>query len=119
MKAVIPARTLLEITRILDKDENILKVYLQKNSLFVFVRQLVLSLDGRHAAARHQRPHGPVHSLDYGGAGLADVVIHTNRGGIYRSGRNVLSGKNLWKEKAKGVGGGRAVLGSPDCPQYR
>ncbi len=37
LKAVIPARTLSEIVRILDKDEDNLKVYLQKNSLFVEV----------------------------------------------------------------------------------
>ncbi len=37
MKAVIPSRALQEITRLLDKDENFLKIYLQKNSLFVEV----------------------------------------------------------------------------------
>lgn len=42
MKAVIPARTLLEIVRILDKDEGDLKVYLQKNSLFVEVENTCL-----------------------------------------------------------------------------
>jgi len=42
MKAVIPARALSEITRILDKDENMLKVYLQKNSLFVEVENTLL-----------------------------------------------------------------------------
>ena len=34
-KAVIPARTLLEITRLLDKDDNEVKVYIQKNTLFL------------------------------------------------------------------------------------
>ncbi|MBE5749652.1 MAG: DNA polymerase III subunit beta [Clostridiales bacterium] len=42
MKAVIPARTLLEITRLLDKEDNIIKVYLQKNSLFVEVENTLL-----------------------------------------------------------------------------
>ncbi|MBQ3219034.1 MAG: DNA polymerase III subunit beta [Clostridia bacterium] len=42
MKAIIPARTLLEIVRILDKDEGNLKVYLQKNSLFVEVENTAL-----------------------------------------------------------------------------
>ena len=37
VKAVIPARTLLEIIRILDKDDKEIKVFLQKNSLFVEV----------------------------------------------------------------------------------
>ena len=36
-KVVIPSRALSEITRILEKDENTLKVLLQKNSLFVEV----------------------------------------------------------------------------------
>lgn len=35
IKAVIPARTLIEITRLLDKDEENIKVCLQKNSLYV------------------------------------------------------------------------------------
>ncbi len=35
IKAVIPARALNEIIRLLDKEDNILKVYIQKNSLFV------------------------------------------------------------------------------------
>ena len=42
MKAVIPSRTLQEITRLLDKEENVLKVYLQKNSLFVEVENTCL-----------------------------------------------------------------------------
>ena len=37
MKAVIPSRALQEITRLLAQDENFLKIYLQKNSLFVEV----------------------------------------------------------------------------------
>ncbi len=42
MKAVIPARTLSEIVRILDKDDNNIKVFLQKNSLFVEVENTCL-----------------------------------------------------------------------------
>ena len=42
MKAVIPSRTLSEIVRILDKDENTIKVFLQKNSLFVEVENTCL-----------------------------------------------------------------------------
>jgi DNA polymerase-3 subunit beta len=42
MKAVIPARTLLEIVRILEKEESDLKIYLQKNTLFVEVENTAL-----------------------------------------------------------------------------
>lgn len=42
IKAVIPSRALSEITRLLDKDENNVKVYLQKNSLFVEVENTCL-----------------------------------------------------------------------------
>ncbi len=42
IKAVIPARTLQEITRLLDKDENQIKVYIQKNTLFVEVENTKL-----------------------------------------------------------------------------
>ncbi len=42
IKAVIPSRTLLEITRLLDKDEKEVKVYIQKNTLFVEVENTKL-----------------------------------------------------------------------------
>jgi DNA polymerase-3 subunit beta len=42
MKAVIPARTLLEISRILEKEDSDLKIYLQKNTLFVEVENTAL-----------------------------------------------------------------------------
>ncbi len=42
IKAVIPARTLSEITRLLDKDDNMLKIYLQKNTLFVEIENTKL-----------------------------------------------------------------------------
>lgn len=41
-KAIIPARTLLEITRILDKEDEDFKVCLQKNTLFVKVENTVI-----------------------------------------------------------------------------
>lgn len=40
--AIIPARTLLEITRLLDKDEDILRVSVTKNSLMVSVNDTIL-----------------------------------------------------------------------------
>lgn len=42
IKAVIPSRTLLEIVRILDKEDGNLKVYLHNNSLFVEVENTCL-----------------------------------------------------------------------------
>lgn len=42
LKAVIPARTLQEIVRILDKDDNKIKVIIQNNSLFVEVENTCL-----------------------------------------------------------------------------
>ena len=42
MKVVIPARALQEIIRLLDKDDNKLKVILQKNTLFVQVENTTL-----------------------------------------------------------------------------
>lgn len=59
MKAVIPARALSEITRILDKDENVLKVYLQKNSLFVEVENTSLCsrlIEGEFVKYNHILP---------------------------------------------------------------
>ncbi|MBP5467215.1 MAG: DNA polymerase III subunit beta [Clostridia bacterium] len=41
-KAIIPARTLMEITRLIEKDEGTLKVYIQKNSLFLQVESTVI-----------------------------------------------------------------------------
>lgn len=42
IKAVIPSRTLQEISRILDKDDNTLKIHIQKNTLFVEVENTAL-----------------------------------------------------------------------------
>ncbi len=41
-KAVIPARTLLEITRLMDKDEEKIKICIQKNNLFAEVGNTVI-----------------------------------------------------------------------------
>ena len=59
IKAVIPARTLQEITRILDKDENTLKIYLQKNTLFVEVentRLISRLIEGEFVKYNHILP---------------------------------------------------------------
>ena len=59
IKAVIPARTLQEITRILDKDENTLKVYIQKNTLFVEVentRLISRLIEGEFVKYNHILP---------------------------------------------------------------
>ncbi len=42
IKAIIPSRTLQEITRLLDKDDNQIKVYIQNNTLFVEVENTKL-----------------------------------------------------------------------------
>lgn len=42
IKVVIPSRALLEITRLFEKDESLLKVYIQKNSLFLQMENTVL-----------------------------------------------------------------------------
>ena len=41
-KAVIPARTLMEISRLIEKEEGNIKVYIQKNSLFVQIDNTVI-----------------------------------------------------------------------------
>ncbi len=41
-KSVIPARTLLEITKILDKDDEEVKIFLQKNELYVKVDNVAI-----------------------------------------------------------------------------
>ena len=41
MKAVIPARALNEITRLLENDDELIKVYLQKNTLYVEIENTV------------------------------------------------------------------------------
>ncbi len=59
LKAVIPARTLQEITRLLDKDENTLKIYLQKNTLFVEVentRLISRLIEGEFVKYNHILP---------------------------------------------------------------
>ena len=59
MKAVIPARALSEITRLLDKEDGILKIYLQKNSLFVQIENTCLSsrlIEGEFVKYNHIIP---------------------------------------------------------------
>jgi DNA polymerase-3 subunit beta len=41
-KAVIPARTLMEISRLIEKEDGNIKVYIQKNSLFVKIDSTVI-----------------------------------------------------------------------------
>jgi DNA polymerase-3 subunit beta len=41
-KAVIPSRTLMEITRLLDKEDQVVKVILQKNTLFIELENTTL-----------------------------------------------------------------------------
>ncbi len=58
-KAVIPARTLLEITRVLDKDDDMLRINLQKNSLSVQVDNTVIYsrlLEGEFVKYNHILP---------------------------------------------------------------
>ena len=60
MKAVIPARALNEIVRLLDKDEGVLKVYLQKNSLFVQLENTCLMsrlIEGEFVKYNHILPN--------------------------------------------------------------
>ncbi len=60
IKAVIPARTLQEITRLLDKDDNQIKVYLQKNTLFVEVentRLISRLIEGEFVKYNHIIPN--------------------------------------------------------------
>ena len=60
LKAVIPSRALFEITRILEKDDNILKILLQNNSLFVQVENTCLSsrlIEGEFVKYNHILPN--------------------------------------------------------------
>lgn len=59
IKAVIPARALNEIIRLLDKDENLIKIYIQKNSLFVQVENTILMsrlIEGEFVKYNHILP---------------------------------------------------------------
>jgi len=59
IKAVIPARALNEIIRLLDKEENILKIYIQNNSLFVEVENTSLMsrlIEGEFVKYNHILP---------------------------------------------------------------
>lgn len=59
-KAVIPARTLLEITRLIEKDEGNLKIYIQKNTLFMQVESTVIVsrlIEGEFVKYNHILPN--------------------------------------------------------------
>lgn len=60
MKAVIPARTLQEITRLLEKDEGEIKIYLQDNTLFVELENTILIsrlIEGEFVKYNHILPN--------------------------------------------------------------
>jgi DNA polymerase-3 subunit beta len=59
MKAVIPARALSEITRLLDKEDGLLKLYISKSSLFVQIENTCLSsrlIEGEFVKYNHILP---------------------------------------------------------------
>lgn len=59
-KAVIPARTLLEITRLIEKDEGNLKIYIQKNTLFLQVESTIIVsrlIEGEFVKYNHILPN--------------------------------------------------------------
>ena len=60
-KAIIPARTLLEITRLLDKEDEELKIFIQKNTLFVQVENTSIYsrlIEGEFVKYNHILPTG-------------------------------------------------------------
>lgn len=60
VKAVIPARALSEILRLLDKAENTIKIYLQNNSIFVEIENTVLIsrlIEGEFVKYNHILPN--------------------------------------------------------------
>lgn len=60
-KAVIPARTLLEITRLIEKEEGKLKIYIQKNTLYLEVENTVIIsrlIEGEFVKYGHILPSG-------------------------------------------------------------
>lgn len=60
-KAVIPARTLSEITRLIEKEESKLKIYIQKNSLYLEVENTVIIsrlIEGEFVKYGHILPNG-------------------------------------------------------------
>ena len=59
-KAIIPARTLLEITRLLDKEEGNIKIYIQKNTLYLQVEGTVIFsrlIEGEFVKYNHILPN--------------------------------------------------------------
>ncbi len=66
VKAVIPARTLSEITRLLDNDEQIIKVNLQSNSLYIELENTVLVsrlIEGEFVKYSHILPNNFENSI--------------------------------------------------------
>ena len=60
-KAVIPARTLSEITRLIEKEEGKLKIYIQKNTLYLKVENTVIIsrlIEGEFVKYGHILPSG-------------------------------------------------------------
>ena len=60
-KAVIPSRTLLEITRLIEKEEEKLKIYIQKNTLYLEVENTVIIsrlIEGEFVKYGHILPSG-------------------------------------------------------------
>ena len=58
-KAIIPSRTLVEITRLLDKEEDNLKIYIQNNALFVQIENTLLIsrlIEGEFVKYKHIIP---------------------------------------------------------------
>ena len=60
-KAIIPARTLQEITRLLDKDDETIKVFIQKNTLYIQVDSTSIYsrlIEGEFVKYTHTLPNG-------------------------------------------------------------
>ncbi len=60
-KAIIPSRTLMEITRLLDKDDQLIKVVLQKNTLIIKIENTTLIsrlIEGEFVKYNHILPTG-------------------------------------------------------------
>lgn len=58
-KAIIPARALLEISRLIEKDEGDLKVYIENNSLYVEIEDTILRsrlIEGEYVKYNHILP---------------------------------------------------------------
>ncbi len=88
MKVVIPARALNEIMRLLDKDDQIIKVILQKNTLLVEVENTVLFsrlIEGEFVKYNHIIPQSFTNTVTVNKQALlnsierASIVVRTDR----------------------------------------